>query len=233
MSKIIETFGVIDKEEKVESLNENILEDTLVLDLSEPFPGYYGEEFLKKDKPEMVFLILNSACEHDKILRLTKKIKMSISNCFDGAPAEIFILNDKLNTIRIKFIESYDVIKNIQQYYIDEGLKFMKKKNIKANAFIRIYKIFRVEEILDDIYRDIDDANIYYLSIPCKLEWKDFIDITKKVRNNIYNISFDAAIGFFYYDTITDIIRIYSKKISVSELNLIKKQYCHEICKNF
>lgn len=232
MSKIIETFGVIDKEEKVESLNENILEDTLVLDLSEPFPGYYGEEFLKKDKPEMVFLILNSPYSHDQILRSSKKLKLSFSNCLDATPGEVFILNDKLNAIRLRFLESYDIIKTIQEKFKNEGLNFMKKRNIKANSFIRIYKIFRIEEILEDIYRDIDDTNIYYLSIPCKLEWKSFIEITNKVRNNIFNISFDAALGFFYYNTITDIIRIYSKKISVSELNLLKKQYCHEICKN-
>jgi len=232
MSKIIETYGVIDKEEKVETLNENILEDSLVLDLCEPFPGYYGETFVKKDKPEMVFLIMNTNYSTDDIFRITKKIKKSYATCFDATPCELFIIKDKFNGIRLRFIDNYQIIKSIQQRYSCEGIKWMKKINLSGNAFIRIYKIFRIEEIFEDIYRDIDDENIYYFSIPCNMDWKDFVEITRNVRNNVIGINYDAAKGFIYYNTITDVIRIYSKKISVSELNIIRKIYCKEISKN-
>jgi len=232
--KVIETYGLLEKEEKVDILSENecILNDTFVLELSEPFPGYYGEEFIKKEKPEMVFLILNTDHTKDDIFRITKKIKNTSYICFDATPCEIVISKDEFEAIRIRFIKSYELIKLIQERYLQEGINFMKKKNVKGKAFIKVNKIFRIEEIFEDIYRDIDDENIYYFAIPCKLNWSDFVDVTKRVRNNILGISFDAALGFVYYNTITDIIRIYSKKISVSDLNCIKKQYCHEICRN-
>ena len=41
-NKIIETMGSIAKVEKLETLDSNILVNTLALEEVEPFPGYHG-----------------------------------------------------------------------------------------------------------------------------------------------------------------------------------------------
>jgi len=47
---------------------------------------------------------------------------------FDLSPAEIFIYNNMLSAIRIKDLNDYALIADIQGCFIDQGIKFMKSE---------------------------------------------------------------------------------------------------------
>jgi hypothetical protein len=55
-NKIIETMGSIAKVEKLETLDSNVLVNTLALEEVEPFPGYHGANFQSGYLPRDVCL---------------------------------------------------------------------------------------------------------------------------------------------------------------------------------
>ena len=57
-NKIIETMGSIAKVEKLETLDSNILVNTLALEEVEPFPGYHGANLPTGYNPTAVYLII-------------------------------------------------------------------------------------------------------------------------------------------------------------------------------
>ena len=57
-TRIIETMGSISKVEKLETLDNNILENTLVLEEIEPFPAYHGANLPSGYNPTAVYLVI-------------------------------------------------------------------------------------------------------------------------------------------------------------------------------
>ncbi len=97
-NKIIETLGSIAKVEKLETLDSNILENTLVLEEVEPFPGYHGANLPSGYNPTAVYLIIKKKHSSIKIIRITQEIRKYFKHDFDGTTANICINNDCINT---------------------------------------------------------------------------------------------------------------------------------------
>lgn len=227
----LQSLGILTKEEELKTIEYKIKPNTLVLEALEPFPGYHGENLPSDDKPEAIYLITAKKYSTELIFRLSKKIKNFVSFDYDAIPAEIIINNESFFCIRIRFINNYDVIEELQSWFSDEGILFQKKKNIQATALINLRKIFRIEKVSEDIYKDNDDSNIYYFEIPREVSWSLFRKITFSVKNNIDNRNYDAAKGFIFYERITDVVRIYCKNITIERLNDIRNRYLSEIKK--
>ena len=134
MNRIIETMGSIAKVEKLETLNSNILENTLVLEEIEPFPGYHGANLPSGYNPVAVYLVLKKKISTVKLMRITQQIRKYYKPGFDGTPAEICINNDVFSCIRLRNLNSYDNIPELQNHYMHEGLRFMKKKKMAVWA---------------------------------------------------------------------------------------------------
>ena len=74
-TRIIETMGSISKVEKLKTLDNNILENTLVLEEIEPFPGYHGANLPTGYNPRAIYLVNKKKHSTVKILRMTQEIR--------------------------------------------------------------------------------------------------------------------------------------------------------------
>lgn len=231
MQRIIETMGYITKVEKLETLSSNILENTLVLEEIEPFPGYHGANLPSGYNPTAVYLVLHKKNSTVKIMRTTQEIQKFLKHHFDGTAAEISINNDVFHCIRLRNFNNYAILPDLQKAYLHEGLKFMKNKKISGAGVIQIKKHFELEKLDDDIYKDLEDPLMYYLQIPKHLNWSLFQEITTSIRHNLDDLRFDSALGAIYMKEITEVVRIFARDFGVEDLQKIRERYLEELRK--
>ena len=229
--KHIETFGLLTKEETLSTVKENIVPNTFVLESMKPYPGYHGENLPADIKPEAVYLITSKRLPTELVYRTAAKIQKFINFPFNAIPGDIAIYNNKYYCIRIRNLKNYEIIQDLQRWFIDEGISFMKIKNINAPCLINLKKLFILEQINDNIFKDLEDKYMYYLEIPREISWSLFKKITSSVINNIDNSNFDAARAYIYFDGITDFVRIYTMNPSLKRLEDIRDKYNIEIKK--
>lgn len=227
---ILETFGSLVKEEQLRTVDSGIIPNTFVLENLEPFSGYYGAS--PSDRmPDSFFLVITEKESTEKILRLTQIIKNNSNLDFEGSPGKICIYNDTYYSIRLRGVTDYGNLAEIQNYYRDAGIKFMKKKTIDAPGIIQIKKIFLIEPLSDSIYKDAE-RDMYYLKINKQVIWSHFKSVTQKVKNNIHSKGFDAALAVIYSSEVMDLIRIYGKDINSESLDEIHKKFDEFLAKS-
>jgi hypothetical protein len=231
MNRIIETMGTIAKVDKLQTLKDNILENTLVLDEIEPFPGYHGSNLPTGYNPKAVYLILKKKISTIRIMRISQAIYKYCKHDFDGTAANICINNDVFDCIRLRRLKSYNIIPEIQKNYMHEGMKYMKKRQISGEGIIEIKKHFELEILEDGIFKDLEDPLMYYLEIPRQLNWQMFLEITTSIKHNLDDLLFDGALGSIYMREIKDVVRIFARDIELRDLNAIRSHYLEELRK--
>ncbi len=226
---ILETLGTIEKKEMLGPVGY----DQLVLEAFEPFPGYHGTTVPDKDTPRSLFAITRSKYTEEKIIRVTQKIKSDLGLKFDGTPGMVTLYNMLNPCIRFKDIERYDEVPGILKAYQDEGIEFMSNRKIEPFAgIIKVKKYFLVEVISDTTFRDAEDPNMHYFSIPVQLRFSQFEKITLDLKRNLEDPNFDAALGSVYRKSgLIDLIRIYDETCSPERLELIRNKYLQAIAK--
>jgi hypothetical protein len=229
--RMIETMGSITKVEKLETLEGNILENTLVLEEVEPYPGYHGANLPSGYNPTAVYLIIREKLPAIRIIRITQKIRKHFKTEFDGTSASIRINNDVFNAIRIRSLENIDLLPELQKTYLYEGLSFPRKKRVQGDGIIELTKQFELESLGEHIYKDLVDRLMYYFQIPGQLNWQLFEEITTSIRHNLDNLNFDAALGTLYLKEITDVVRIFAKDMGLEDLSTIRRHYLEELRK--
>lgn len=224
-------MGILLKEEPLQTVDHFIMQNTLVLESLEPFPGYHGDNAPGISKPDSLFLITDKLYPIEDIFRISQSLCTYQHIHLDACPVDIFIYNTNLAGIRIKGLTSYAMISELQGCYIDKGVHFMKGKSMNAPGLIRITKVFSLENMEENIFKDVDDDLIYYISLPYHFNWNLFKTVTLNVKNNLDNSNFDCALGFIYQKTIMEFVRIYGKHIDSMRLQLIRNKYLEEIRK--
>ena len=233
MTKELSTIGLLLKEEQLQTVDYNIIPDTLVLEIQQPFPGYDGSNIPKDSVPESFIIITAKEYRPEEILRASAKINQYLDIQIDAAPAWIEVYNKKYYGVRIKGCMTYEKIKDVQAAFLNEKIELAKKVVIKDKGIIKIQKYFIMDEVQDSIYLDINNDWMGYIKIDHFFSWKLFEKITMLVKNNIDNRNFDAALtSLFVEDTVVDLIRIYKKGIKEEILVNIKKKY-DSISKDF
>ena len=225
---MLESFGTVAKEERVKSVEHNILPNSCVLENLEPFPGYHGENLPTDQGPDSFFLITTEEHSSEKIFRVSDDIRTFTGYSFNGSPARICLGNDTYHAIRIRDLNSYEPLEEIQKCYLDTGIRFFKKKNIDDFALIELKKIFSLEWISDNILKDKDGA-VHYLKLFKQLTWGRFRNITRFVKNNLVDANFDAALVVIYANVVHDLVRIYDKNNNIAHLEEIRIKYIEGI----
>ena len=224
-----EFFGSIIKEERVISLNKLNLPNTLVLEAIEPFPGYYGNN-PKDDLPRIYFLATEEIYSFENILRISNNIVETKKIYFEATQGSIEINSRKFPVIRIKALDKYYTISELQNLLIEKGIQFRKPIKIEGTGIIKLKKFFYLENLDTDLYYEFDKNDIGYFILPKSLTWEEFKNLTDQVRNNWNIHGFDAAQGTIYRNwEVIDIARIYSKKLSLDFLHSIHEKYMKEI----
>ncbi len=232
MLKKIEGLGYISKVEKLCTLMDYTLSNTLVLENSEPFPGYHGSNIPGDTKPRSLFFITDQKYQGDDIIRSACKIKQDFPHRFDATFGETIIQNENFHFIRINNLDSFAFISDLQQRFVEQGIRFFKKRNINEFAVIKLYKHFSIEGIADKVYRDCENPWMFYLEIPSKPDWAVFEKATKTIKQNVQNNNFDAALGIVYGQAITDMVRIFTKELGTELLNEIRIKYVEELARH-
>ena len=229
--KTISTVGSITKVEMLNSLKSNILENTFVLEGAEPFPGYHGKYLPSKLTPHHIFLVTKKNHSYEEISRASVNIRKNCNLSFGARPAELFIFNKKFYAIRIKGLESFEFIQELQKWFMAEGIFFRKPRSYSNEGVINVKKHFGLTELAEGIYKDLENSSLYYLKIPNSLSWKVFETMTIFIRNNLDNSNFDAALGVIYFKDHMDIVRIFEKESNMDFLKKLRGMYLEEIRK--
>lgn len=227
----IEAFGYVTKIEKLNTIEHNVVSNSFVLHTIEPFPGYYERTMPDVLAPRSMFIITEKQYSKEFIIRVSQKVKEQVSFPCSFTYAELSFNNNYYIAIRVALLQQYQNLEEIQELFIKEGLEFKKRRKVQTSAIIKIYRTFNVQEWIDGIYKDLEFP-ICYLSIPHPLEWAYFEEITSRVKNNITNRSFDAALGLMYRKPgVMDMIRIYDEKIDEERAELLRNKYLNELNK--
>ncbi len=229
-TKIIQTRGMIIKEERVKSLTDRLLNNTLVLENYEPFPGYFGNNLPDDVRPKSIFLALAKEMDEIKLSRLLKALNKERSHKCNGTTGWLEFKGNRFQCIRINNLSCYAEIPLIQESLQKKGVEFMRYKHIDENVLILLNKTFSVEMKTPEIFYDLYDNSMFYFTINHELKWGDFLHINKNVKNNVANNSYDAAIGFFWtFEGPLDVIRIYDKTCSIDRIKELYDKYNQEI----
>jgi hypothetical protein len=233
--QIIETTGCIIKVERLKNLEKNTLPNTLVMKSEKPFPGYEDKEGQEaRAKLNYVYLILMYRYFPEKIERISKVLKEEkYPNCSFSC-SEIIIQNKIFPCIRIKGLESYDLIPEIQLDYKDNDIKFMSYRTIKSEGKLKVFKHFKITEITEGIYRDLFEGEKFYFTIPSQINWRLLIHITNNVKRSIADSNFDPALGIINRFTgPEDVIRIFDKNKTLERALEIKNKYLKELKREY
>jgi len=213
--------GSVTKHEKLINVNSK-LSNTSVLELEEPFPGYY-HHIPHSKSINSIFLLVKSSFYPETILRATNLVNKSLGFAIHAAYSRLsFGLNkDTYVAIRLVNINNYDDIKTIQQAYLDAGIEFEPelKLNISKPVIINVNKVFSLHLIEEGIYGNESMPEMKYVSINKGGNWDWFEAITNKVKNNFHRRNFDIAHAVvFEKGGLKEMVRIFDEKITNSEL---------------
>jgi len=224
---LLETIGTIEKKEMLGPVGYK----QLVLEAFHPFPGYHGTTVPDHVRPNALFAITRSKYTEEKIIRVIQKIKSEHDFRFDASPGMVTLYNMLNPCIRFKNLAAYEEVPAILKAFEDEGIEFMSNRKIEPfTGIIKVKKYFLVEVISDILFKDAEDPNMHYFSIPIQLRFNQFEKITIDLKRNLEDPKFDAALGtIFRKSGVIDIIRIYDDKCSPERLNLIRTKYLQAI----
>ncbi len=228
MENYKEVVGHIIKEEKISLLKHQILPQTLVVNIDHPFPGFHGWDFDLTAKPRSIIILTAQLYSWAKILRWQSTVNQSKEVKINASFAKLMVGKTVYYGIRIKGLNNYNQIPELQKDLEKAGFQLLKNKNIKTDrpVSIKISKFFHIKALDNEIYADKCIENMYYIEIPQYLSWKNFRQITEHIKNNVSNNNFDVAKGIFYKDnTVKDIIRLFKPNMSLDLLKEIKNKY--------
>lgn len=227
----IEMFGSIEKVEELSTINQNIIPGTLVFDSISPFWGYYNDE-PQDSSPIYVYVALDKTYTAIDIIRAYVKIKAELPFDLDVAKAFVQIGDKVFNVIRIRHLNTYANIGEIQKAFAKNKIQPLVSSvhYEKATAHISLSKMFYLKNLTNEIYLDTDEKNHAYFEIPRELTFEEFTEISKKVQNNWFDRKFDTALGSYLTGhRVVDFVRIYSENQEVDYLDKIRKLFLQKM----
>jgi len=226
----LEYIGKIIKQENIDTVDENKMPNTFVINVPDPYKNYYGR-FTEVEKPNSIIFVTKTPNSFEKILRVTNGINEKYGLSLDGAKCEITIGSRKLNGIRVKGINRYPEIAQIQQYYFDEGYDFAKSEKFhNVDALIRINRFFIIEKLAEGIFKSNIEDDVYYITVPRYMTWEEFRVITFEIKNNVSDKNYDIAKGVVYLNGgIKEFLRISKPKATIELLMQIQQKYIDKL----
>ena len=226
----LEYIGKIIKQENIDTVDENKIPNTFVINVPDPYKNYYGR-FTEVEKPKSIIFVTKTPNSFEKILRVTKGINKKYGLNLDGAKCEVTIGSRKLNGVRVKGINRYPEIAQIQQYYANEGYDFAKSEKFHdVDALIRINRFFNIEKLDEGIFKSNIEDDVYYITVPRYMTWEEFRTITFEIKNNVSDKNYDIAKGVVYLNGgIKEFLRISKPKATLELLKQIQQKYIDKL----
>jgi len=223
-----EVFGILGKNESLFVIQTKTLTGSLVFESLGPFPGYYNVQETDT-KPVYLYLVLDREYSVFDIERANLAVKQTFNWRFEAAKGKIDMFDKHFDVVRLRHLDSFDQLIPIQKEFIKAGLKF--KMNAGVNfknemAYIQLIKLFYIRKLDKGIYTDRSEEFHAYLILPQRLSKEAFEETTLNVRYNWESTNFDAADGcFFIRGKLKEMVRIYSKNLTVEYLAALRNLY--------
>ena len=223
-----EVYGTLGKSESLFVVHGKLLHGSLVFESFAPFPGYYNHQ--ENDvKPVYLYLALDHEYSVFDIERANMKVKKTFKCCFEAAKGKIDLFDKHFEVTRLRHLDSFDQLIPIQNEFIKAGIKLKMNTltHVKnENGFIQLMKIFKIRKLGKGIYLDTTEDYHAYLVLPRRLSQKEFEETTLKVKYNWESTGFDAASGcFFIGGKLKEMVRIYSKNLTIDYLDELRNLY--------
>ncbi len=222
-----ELIGKITIQENISPIERNKIKNTFVIHVPNPLASYYSR-FTEVNRPNSIVFITKNPVSFEKILRTTKKINIEKKINISGAKCEVKLGRKKYGGIRIKGIDRYTNIENIQNAFKNEDFEFSKSVRLSkgTDSIVRINKFFHLVKIEEGLYQSPNNKDRYYIEIPHDLSWDKFRDLTFDIKNNVSVTNYDIAKGIFYENEgITDVLRVVKPNITLDMVKEIQQKY--------
>lgn len=233
--KTIRSYGFVLKKEVLTNIDTDVPYGELILEDVPPLPGIYDRYYIPSDKdlkPRSLFGVVHTidACEEDDFIRAVSAIKKQYPYPFDAVLGRMMLFNRKATCVRI-FIDDYARLPGLITLLKAANVHFVKRKKVKPYmSRIKVRKFFDMVEVIPDVYKDQDQVNTYYLSIPRALKWDEFEDLTISLKHSTQKYHFDAAlVSIFQKDGMHEFVRIYIKNPDMEELDFLRKRFQHDV----
>lgn len=226
----LEYIGKIIKQENIDTVDENKIPRTFVINVPNAYDSYYSR-FTDINKPDSIIFVTKTPNSFENILRVTAGINKKYGLNLDGAKCEVQIGSRKLNGIRVKGINRYPEIVTIQEYYAAEGYEFARSEKFKeTDSLIRINRFFNIEKLDEGVFKSNTEEDTYYVTIPKYMTWEEFRTITYEIKNNISDKNYDIAKGVVYINGgVKEFLRIVKPKATTEGLIKIRQKYIDKL----
>ena len=226
-------YGTIYKREALINAYPEGNHDYLVLKPNDPFPGYYCSEKNPADnscKENSYYLPLYNMpnCHEDTICRISLGIYNNTKIQVCGV---YMLLGGKfVNAIRIKGTEA-EGINKVVSVFMENNIRFYKHKNVSTYlSKIYLKSFFTIKEIETSVYQNTISSELFYFEIPETLDWATFEQLITYQKTHSSFKNFDAALGYWILKpTFIDFVRIYGKKLKLTQLLAIKEDFLHNL----
>ena len=220
--------GSLTKKERLKEVNTKLF-NTCVLEVQDPFPGYYHEVPVIKSI-NSIFLLVRGNFFPENILRATNLVKRSLDIDFDAAYSRLSFGKSKEThvAIRLEGIKEYEDIKVIQQAYSDAEIEFEPdiKPDLSDAALLNINRVYSLQEVGEGVFKDEYRKDMLFLLLENGGNWDWFEKLTYRVKSNFRRENFDAAHSVIYKKGgLYEFVRIYDDKMSIEEAVELKRMY--------
>lgn len=221
-------YGTVIKREAIGNAHDCAIDNTLILQAKDPYPGYFcpekttapnckgGTYFLPHQQP--------GCCPDDQICRLSLNASqtLNINTCL-----AYITLNGKLTRVfRLKEAPA-EKIADALLFFKNAGIELMAYRKMDTHLSEIYIKSFQCLARLDaNIYKNRQLMNHYYLKIPVAITWDLFEKLITFQKNNSELRNFDAAIGYWIQSPLfVNFIRIYGPRLSYRQLVEIRNTF--------
>jgi hypothetical protein len=226
-----EIFGTLEKIEEFTTLTQNIIPGSLVFESLSPFWGYYNED--PKDYiPLYIYIAIDKTYPVFDVAKAVGKVHKKKGSAVDVVKGFVSFNDRFYNVLRVRHIEGYHCICDLQEAFAQNGIKPLMNTNIqhRVTAHVTLNKVFCLNKIAQGIWIDSCEKNHAYIEIPETANLDEFARLTGEVRNNWLESNFDAAKGYILTKREgINIARIYSEKLDLKTLEGIKNLYLQKI----
>lgn len=227
-----EVFGTLGKSESLFVIHGKALSGSLVFESFAPFPGYYNHQ--ENDlRPVYLYIAVDHEYSVFDIERAKLAVKKTYNWRFEAAKAKIDLFDRHFDVVRLRHLDSFDQLIPIQKEFIKAGIRLKINSGLNIHdemGYIQLMKLFYLRKLDNGIYIDTSEDYHAYLVIPYKPTKEEFEEITMKVKYNWESTGFDAAAGcFFIRGKLKEMVRIYSKNLTIEYLAALRKLYLLKI----
>lgn len=223
----VKPFGLIIKEEPLTLISESLcFKNYTVLESTAPFYGYYNEH-PSEQHPQYLYLMIEDKNSIEDVLIAGINIRKAEEIKFEDAYCELKFENLSCKAIRIRHLNEYSSISQLQSFYVNQGISLKHKQTFlsKDNTIIKLYKTFNFVEIEEGVYYDSVEPHHAYFKIDSYLDWLEFKELIKQVKYEPLLLNFDAAmISIFSYNKIISMVRVYKEYFKTEDILSIKKK---------